>query len=338
MNIPVSHFLRALAVVGVLLTAGCTDTPVTPTPPVVTYDPPVIACPASQSVTTTTATPISVVYSQASVVGGAPPLTTTCTPASGSTFPVGITTVTCTTRDAQQRTSSCSLTIGVTLPARLTATRFVAFGDSITAGENGQNSLTADIGGVLTFLQSVILFGSEYPTVLRGSLRTRYALQADTIDVVNAGVPGEAAGNPATLTRFSSAISGRQAVLIMEGSNDLYTAYSGGSGFTDAAIANIRTMVQRAKTANVKPFLATVPPMNPQACTPICRGFAAGLVGPFNDRIRLLASAEGATLVDVHKAFNGDFSLLDADGLHPNARGFELIAATFFDQIKATLE
>lgn len=338
MKTAVSNIVRALAVVGVLLTAGCTDTPVTPTPPVVTYDPPVIACPASQSVISSTATPISVVYSQASVVGGAPPLTTTCTPASGSTFPVGITTVTCTTRDAQQRTSSCSLTIGVTIPARLTATRFVAFGDSITAGENGQNSLTIDVGGVLTFLQSVILIGSEYPTVLRNSLRTRYALQTDSIDVVNAGVPGEAARDATTLTRFSSAISGRQAVLLMEGSNDLYSAYSGGAALTDAAIANLRTMIQRAKTANVKPFIATVPPMNPSACTPICRGFAAALVAPFNDRIRLLASSEGATLVDVHKAFNGDFSLLSPDGLHPNAKGFELIANTFFDQIKATLE
>ncbi len=325
-----------LAFLAGALAASCSKTPIAPTPTPVA--PPVISCPASQSLTSPLATPMSVVYSSPSVAGGASPITTSCTPASGSTFPVGSTTITCTATDAQRRASSCNLTVSVTVPPRLRLTRFVAFGDSITWGEDGQNSLTADMGGVLTFLKSVVLIGREYPSVLRNLLVGRYALQIDTLAVRNQGNPGEPAGDPAALTRFSQAIVGQQTVLLMEGSNDLYTAYREGSAVTEAALANLQRMIRAAKNAGVVPYLATVPPMNPNACTPICRGFAANLVSAFNDRVRLLATSEGITLVDVHKAFNGDFTLISQDGLHPNAFGYERIADTFFQSIKGTLE
>ena len=333
---------RALRLGGLLLVAGivcgsCSkSTPTAPTPPPVS--PPVISCPASQSLTSPLATPIPVVYGTPTVSGGTSPITTTCTPVSGSTFPLGTTAVTCTATDAQQRVSTCSLTVAVARPPQLSVSRFVAFGDSITAGEDGQNSITSEVGGLLQFDQSIILFGFEYPSVLRTALQARYTEQAGAIAVLNAGSPGESAGSAATLARFSSSIAGFQVVLLLEGSNDLSNAYSGGSAFTDAAITGLQSMVRRAKTAGVRPYLATVPPMNPNACTPICRGRAAGLVNPFNDRIRALAVAEGATLVDVNQGFNGDLTLLSSDGLHPAAGGYDRIADAFFQRIKATLE
>ena len=327
--------LGAALLFGVLL-AGCGKTPTAPTP--TPEAPPVISCPASQSLTSALAAPMSVVYSLPSVVGGTAPITTLCTPASGSTFPLGTTTVTCTATDAQRRVSSCSLTVAVASPARIRLTKFVAFGDSITYGEDGQNSLTSEVGGRLTFLRSVVLFGREYPTVLRGALVGRYPLQTDAISVTNQGNPGERAGDSATLTRFSTTIAATQVVLLMQGSNDLYDAYTDGSQASEAALVNLQKMVRSAKVAGVVPYLATVPPMNPNACTPRCRGFAANLVSPFDDRVRLLAASEGVTLVDVYKAFNGDLTLLSVDGLHPNASGYERIADTFFQAIKATLE
>jgi lysophospholipase L1-like esterase len=258
-------------------------------------------------------------------------------PASGTTFPVGTTTVTCTATDAQQRVSSCSLTVAVATPPRLRATKFVAFGDSITAGQDGQNSVTSLTPGVLTFVRSIFLLGFEYPTVLRASLQARYSLQIDSITVINQGNSGEAAGDAATFSRFTSAISGSQAVLLMEGSNDLYNGYRD-SAVVDAGFAGIQRMVRAAKTAGLVPFLATVPPMNAVACTPLCRGFAAPLVPGFDDRIRALAQSENVPLVDVYKAFNGDMTLLSQDGLHPNASGYARIADTFFQSIKGTLE
>ncbi len=43
-------------------------------------------------------------------------------------------------------------------------------------------------------------------------------------------------------------------------------------------------------------------------------------------------------MVDVFAAFGGDRTLISADGLHPNAAGYERVAMTFLDSIKATLE
>ena len=328
------------------LSASCSKTPIAPTPPVVAA--PVISCPASQSLTSPLATPIPVVYSSPSVVGGASPITTSCTPASGSTFPLGTTTVTCTATDAQQRVSSCSLTVAVAAPPQIRLTKFVAFGDSLTKGEDGQNALTLEVAGRLTFLRSILLSGFEYPTVLTQDLQARYSLQAASIAVANLGCAGETVSDTGTLNcgqlavqRFTSVIQGQQVVLLMEGSNDVNLGLKD-SVVMDNALINLRTMIRAAKAAGVVPYLATIPPMNPptspNSCTPSCRGVGASLVPGFNDRIRLLASSEGVTPVDVYSAFNGDLTLLSTDGLHPNASGYARIADTFFQAIKGTLE
>ena len=303
--------------------------------------PPVVSCPASQSLTSPFAAPISVVYSLPSVAGGASPITTSCTPASGSTFPLGATTVICTATDAQQRTSSCSLTVTVTAPPKLRLTKFVAFGDSITYGEDGQAALTTESGGVLAFLRSVQLFGRDYPTVLENTLKARYSLQIDSIAVANRGKPGEYASDPTTpgeqssVSRFSTVLPGQQVVLLMEGSNDVNFAVKD-SKVLDSAVANLQKMIRAAKSAGAVPYIATIPPMNPNAAC--CRSAGAALVPAFDDRIRQLATSEGITLVDVFKAFNGDLTLLSSDGLHPNALGYERIADTFFQSIRTTLE
>ena len=88
----------------------------------------------------------------------------------------------------------------------------------------------------------------------------------------------------------------------------------------------------------MRPYLATIPPMNPSACVPVCRGLAWSLVVGLNDNIRTLATAEGVPLVDVYQGFNGDLGLLGPDGLHPAAEGYVKIADLFFAAIKQTLE
>jgi lysophospholipase L1-like esterase len=57
-----------------------------------------------------------------------------------------------------------------------------------------------------------------------------------------------------------------------------------------------------------------------------------------NSRIRSLAVKLDVVLVDIDSAFNGDLSLIGADGLHPNERGYALIADRFFQILEATLE
>ena len=57
-------------------------------------------------------------------------------------------------------------------------------------------------------------------------------------------------------------------------------------------------------------------------------------MAPLNDQIRTLAFQEGITLVDINQAFGANLSLLSADGLHPNASGYALIAETFFQTLR----
>ncbi len=52
-----------------------------------------------------------------------------------------------------------------------------------------------------------------------------------------------------------------------------------------------------------------------------------------------MAAAEGVSLVDVYRAFNGDVTtLVDFDGLHPTAAGYRVIADAFFKVIQQTLD
>ena len=58
-------------------------------------------------------------------------------PGSGTSFGVGTTAVGCTAVDALSRQSQCSFTVTLT-PLLLSVTKFVAFGDSFTEGEDGR--------------------------------------------------------------------------------------------------------------------------------------------------------------------------------------------------------
>ena len=118
----------------------------------------------------------------------------------------------------------------------------------------------------------------------------------------------------------------------MEGSNDIVDR---DSGEIPAAIQGLRNMIQMAKGRNVRPLLATIPPMVPNTQ----RGLAWSLVSPLNGNIRTLASSENVPLVDVEAAFGTAYEqYIGADGLHPNPQGYAKIADTFFGVIRSTLE
>ena len=296
-----------------------------------------------QTVTAPLNVPIVVTYGEPVTAGGKPPVATTCSPESGSVFPVGVTPVTCTATDADQRTSSCTVEIIVAPPPQIAITRVIAFGDSITAGEDGTalTMMSQGTSNLLSYFPMVLLVGREYPTVLQNEMRNRYTLQSSAITVKNAGERAERAGDSSTLARFSREVinGGHQAVLLMEGSNDLLEEYLGSAGASRRAIENLRAMARQARGAGIRPYLATLPPASRESpCGPPCRGVIVELVPGFNEQIRGIASLENIPLVDVFAAFGGDRSLLSADGLHPNAAGYERIAHTFFDAIKATVE
>src|SRR5262249_54050091 len=148
------------------------------------------------------------------------------------------------------------------------------------------------------------------------------------------GLPGEKAGDSATLSRFNAVVStgAYDVVLLMEGSNDLS---SRDSRDIPPAVANLRTMVRNAKSRGQRPFLATVPPM--VAGGP--RGLPWSLVPELNNQIRGAASAEGVPLVDIETGFGSSFEqYIGSDGLHPNQAGYAKIAEIFFNAIRQNLE
>jgi lysophospholipase L1-like esterase len=253
-------------------------------------------------------------------------------------YPVGATTVTCTVADKKHRTSNCTfpVTVVVPRPPVLGVTTFVAFGDSITWGEDGRNtSLQPQSPSGRS--RPAVRVAAPYPDVLEQQLRSRYRTQSPT--VANAGYPGESVTDTGTLSRFMTDVpAGRYAVvLIMEGSNDLGKAIGPlGDPTTPArAIDGLRSMILDARRRGIRPYLATIPPMRDGS-----RGGAQALVPRFNDSVRTLALQQGVMpVVDVYAALNADVNTyIGFDGLHPTPQGYVMVADTFFNVIKQTLE
>jgi lysophospholipase L1-like esterase len=327
------------ALASVCCVAACGDSPTTPSP----GSGPKLSCPASISQVSPVGAAIVVAYPLPTVSGGLAPLAgPVCTPPAGSSFPPGANNVACTITDSQGRSDLCTFTITVTLPPTLAVTRFIAFGDSITYGEDGTNNVLQGFNP-RTAHPAVQLIGQTYPDDLQGELSARYTLQAPMVS--NQGVRDEPVldvqGVPGGATRFGMIPAGTYDVaLLMEGANDLVNVASGLTTIP-AVAAGLGQMIDHARLVGIRPFLATIPPENPDmltGCSPQCRGGEAALVPPFNDQVRALAASKGVPLVDVYLAFNGNLSLIGPDGLHPNAAGYQLIADTFFAAIKQNLE
>jgi lysophospholipase L1-like esterase len=278
---------------------------------------PVISCPASFTIQSPDGNALPVSFNGPTIVSGQPPFTTVCTPESGKNFLVGTSTVTCTVSDATQRASSCAFTITVVSPPRLTATSFMAFGNSITEGKDAFGPVA-----------------NTYPVDLKALLVARYTVQAPTIAVVNKGFGGEhtsqgVARLPVELTNVKP-----QVLLIEEGINDLVSAAS-----ITPMVDNLRTMVREAKGRGIVVLLSTLTPVRAGGI-PQPRGDAAlPYVPEANLQIRLLAQSEHVTLVDLFAGFGGiPDPYIDVDGLHPTEQGYQKIAQLFFDVIRGTLE
>ena len=323
-----------------VVAAACATSPSGP--------PPTLACPAPIQAVSPNNNPVAVTY-QAPVTGGSPPVTSTCTPASGTLFAVGTTAVGCSATVSEQKVS-CSFNVTVSPPPQLEKTRTLAFGDSITFGSNAicnGSSATA-----LRWTPAELLKpwaelppppSTSYPSVLQAILRARYTAQNPV--VVNDGLPGEAANDGDTRRRFTRALTEHQPeiLLLQEGINDLhgldFYGIPYGIGITrlvDALIA----MSLEARGRGVHVFLGTLLPERPDGC----RAFAVpprgkeDLITPTNLQIRTRAPAAGIDLIDLAMVFNGQDSYIGQDGLHPTEAGYSAIAKAFFDAIRAKFE
>lgn len=272
---------------------------------------------------------MSISYSAPETQGGQNPVNVTCSPESGTTFPIGQTTVTCTATDGLQRQASCSFGVTVSKLPQLSRLKYLAFGDSITAGEVTFPGSTASVP---VSGKQVVVPSAAYPTVLERLLRAKYQFQADQITVNNAGVGGEKAID--ARNRFFAALNSQRpdVVLILSGHNDIPR---GEDGAASSAANEVRIMAQGAKLQGARVFIATPVPGRPGGN----RTIDPFLLRDYADRMRAVASQEGAVLVDLYAAMIPEvFRYIGVDGLHPNEAGYTRIAELFFEAIQRELE
>ena len=208
--------------------------------------------------------------------------------------------------------------------------RFLAFGDSITEGE-----VTVPISGsrdAPVSSRQVVVPAAAYPTVLAKLLQARYSAQAESIVVANYGRGGEKAVN--ARDRFIAALNTVRpdAVLLMEGYNDIAR---GEDGAASGAASEIRNMAAEARLRGMRVFIATPTPGRPNSSKTI----PDILLLDYANRMRAVAAGEGAVLVDLYQSMqSGVFTYIGGDGLHPNEAGYAKIAQEFFNAIQATFE
>jgi len=333
--------VRALAVAVVCATAayGCAG-PMAPG-----GDPLQLSCPAPVTQYTPNGLAQVVNYPQPTITGGAPPVSTNCTPASGGTFAMGTSTVSCSGRDAQSHVAACTFNVTVAKTPELAATQFLAFGDSITEGKQSAcpatalNDLAALRLDMLRIHADIEAGPSAYPRVLEGLLQARYALQ--TVNVVNEGCGGEQlnanvispCGDGNAYQRLRDALRDHpqsRVLLLQEGTNDVAFHLP----IADI-VGVLRDMVREAKSRGIEPLVGALLPRVPGTC----RAGPTEDIPVANEQIRAMASAEGVVFVDLYGGFGANFAqYIGVDGLHPSTAGYQKIAELFMASIQANLE
>ncbi len=161
-------------------------------------------------------------------------------------------------------------------------------------------------------------------------LADRYVDQ--TIAVVNEGVGGEWAEQGAG--RFPSVLRTVRPdiVILLEGVNDLN--FLGRSGQSRTA-SFVESMAKEVRFFGAKLLVAGYPP---EVQGRSSKADAAAFIQEYNARLREMTRGEGGIYVDLFAAFGNDSGLIGPDGLHPTPAGYDRMAQTFFDIIKANFE
>jgi lysophospholipase L1-like esterase len=234
-------------------------------------------------------------------------------------------------------------------PPHLTATKFVAYGDSITEGFVQRcpgNEPTDKVPTDKDATPPMSRFGffleqgraqpspKAYPARLQELLAARYPTQ--TITVVNEGMGGEdIEGGVSNLPRVLTA-NAPEVLLLQEGINTLNQMHKEG---IPLVVDGLRTMIQEARSRSIPVFAGTLLPERRGGCRAYDYNEDFDDIIEANVQIRRMIGTQGAVLVDLYEAFNGQTGLLiGEDGLHPSAAGYQRIAETFLDAIKSTLE
>jgi lysophospholipase L1-like esterase len=198
--------------------------------------------------------------------------------------------------------------------------KVTAFGDSITLGELGERSL-------LRRGSPRRVTSANYPNQLQAMLRG--------LDpgwrVVNRGVGGET--SDAGRQRLSGALGSDHSgfVLLMEGTNDSERGVS-----PDTIAANLDSMIGIAEGSHAVAIIGTIAPnfRNDPG--------SRAVIDEANRKIRDLAQRRRVTLAEIFNGMN-DRTLFGTpeeginDPLHPNERGYAVMAGIWFDAMQKTI-
>jgi lysophospholipase L1-like esterase len=326
-----------VAVAACVLGAACGSKSPGPSGPT-TPNPPQISCPADVTVSGVAAPSQTVSYGAPTTTEGSPPVNVICSPASGASFPLGTTSVNCAANDAIARQATCSFK--VTLKGNtLAATRFAAYGDSLTQGEVGRPSFDGF---------NEIDTPNAYPTKLQAAFDATYPGQGSV--VINRGRGGDLVEGPPSETKTTLnviiqnvAADKPDAVLLLSGYNNLNpcgpdhsTTQACREAISDVPIG-LRDCIR--KTHELSPatkyiFLST---LTPPASSGSNRIDPSAIIQT-NVGIRNLAAGERVVLVDSYAAFVGhEAEYVNVDGLHLKPAGYQALADTFFAAIQKTI-
>jgi lysophospholipase L1-like esterase len=190
---------------------------------------------------------------------------------------------------------------------------YMAFGDSITDGDGS------------------VQHEGGYRVLLRDALRAHFGGQAE---IVNEAQSGSRSDTGAERIGLSLNRTRPAYTLVLYGTND-YNRLECRQALPCHTIDALRSMVGAARAARSMPVLATIPPVHP-VLAPSDRN---DWVARMNELVRPMAREQAVPLADVHAAFMRapDLSALLADRVHPNDRGYEIIAAEFLAAITKPL-
>lgn len=201
-----------------------------------------------------------------------------------------------------------TLAIGSNMP-----NRYLEFGDSITDGD-----------------------GSSDEDGYRGRLEQRLILQSNRANVFNSGIGGTTSIDGSE--RIGRALSGFRPAytLILYGTNDWNQGACNSTITTCFTAREIQAMIRSVKAASSLAVVSTIIPVNSgfDARVPPDRNIR---VAQQNDELRAVCAAEGVPVAESFDAFmraaGSDLRSLFVDHVHPNDRGHDLIAQSFFEAI-----
>ncbi|MGE0042326.1 MAG: SGNH/GDSL hydrolase family protein [Vicinamibacterales bacterium] len=210
--------------------------------------------------------------------------------------------------------------VAPTPPTALGATRFLAFGDSITAG-------------VLSSFDGMFLYDGStqsYPTRLQLGLNNYHAPQ--TFTVINRGIPGEWAQDGARRIQTELSNYRPQGLLLLEGINDLNNSRS-----ISSTVSALGRILDTAALFQVTVIISTMPQTyeitDPNGNV---RDNSHTEITAFNDAVRQVAAGRSNVfVVDMYAAFGSNRGLIGGDGLHPNEQGYEVMATTFLQALES---